>query len=266
MGYFNIIDSLSDKRVDEGMVSSISKNTKKQNKDIKRMVDALISGQISKLSSKDMDINIEVRNDTKLSSSNKKYEQYCITGTKGGVLRTEVHGYEINGEYFVAIIGYNLLKGTTVGKARICKCSDEDVFKKFKEKMENQGGFDSIYDLNTNMYRSGVTYYDSNRDIYCKNTKEALDMIFSYCADSFCSSLSRSDITDALCQFDTCRLDIASPNKDGMSTSVVVNLYGESDIVDSFYDTIGTEVNKIGSFYRVVTYPKDGQVIILFNL
>lgn len=64
------------------MVSSISKNTKKQNKDIKRMVDALISGQISKLSSKDMDINIEVWNDTKLSSSNKKYEQYCITGAR----------------------------------------------------------------------------------------------------------------------------------------------------------------------------------------
>lgn len=45
-----------------------------------------------------------------------------------------------------------------------------------------------------------------------------------------------------------------------------MNLYGESDIVDSFYDTIGTEVNKLGSFYRVVTYPKDGQAIILFNL
>lgn len=52
MGYFNIIDSLSDKRVDEGMVSSISKNTKKQNKDTKRMVDAVLSGQISKLYSK----------------------------------------------------------------------------------------------------------------------------------------------------------------------------------------------------------------------
>lgn len=58
MGYFTIIDSLSDKRVDEGMVSSISKNTKRQNKDIKRMVDAVLSGQISKLSSKDMDINM----------------------------------------------------------------------------------------------------------------------------------------------------------------------------------------------------------------
>ena len=27
MGYFNIIDSLSDKRVDEGMIDSISKNS-----------------------------------------------------------------------------------------------------------------------------------------------------------------------------------------------------------------------------------------------
>lgn len=97
MGYFTIIDSLSDKRVDEGMVSSISKNTKKQNKDTKRMVDAVLSGQISKLSSKDMDINIEVRNDTKLSKNNKKYEKYCIVGNRMGVIRTEVHGYDING-------------------------------------------------------------------------------------------------------------------------------------------------------------------------
>nr|DAY36536.1 MAG TPA: hypothetical protein [Bacteriophage sp.] len=265
MGYFNIIDSLSDRRVDEGMVSSISKNTKKQNKDTKRMIDAVLSGQISKLSSKDMDISLLVRNDTKLSKNNKKNEKYCIVGTKANILRTEVRGYEINGDYVVAVIGYNLHKGTTVGKAMLWECSNEDVFNKFKEKMEHQGGFDSIYDVNTSMYRSGTTYYDSNRDVYCENTKEALDMIFSYCADSFCSSLSRSDIIEAFSQFETCRLDIASPNKDGMSTSVVVNLYGESDIVDSFYDTIGTEVNKIGSFYRVITYPKDGQVIILFN-
>lgn len=266
MGYFNIIDSLSDKRVDEGMVSSISKNTKKQNKDTKRMVDAVLSGQISKLSSKDMDINIEVRNDTKLYKNNKKNEKFCIVGTKMGVMRTEVRGYELNGDYIVAIMGYNLHNGSTISKAMLYKCMDEDVFKKFKEKMEYQGGFDSKLDLNVNMYFEGTTFYDSDRDVYCTSTKEALDMIFSYCADSFCSSLSRSDITDALGQFDTCRLDIASPNKDGMSIGVVVNLYGESDIVDSFYDTIGTEVNKLGSFYRVVTYPKDGQAIILFNL
>ena len=265
MGYFNIIDSLSDKRVDEGMVSSISKNTKKQNKDTNRMVDAFLSGQISKLSSKDMDINIEVRNDTKLSSHNKKYEKYCIAGTKGGVLRTEVRGYEINGDYIVAIIGYNLHKGTTVGKAMLYKCSTEDVFKKFKEKMEHQGGFDSIYDLNKEMYSEGTTYYDSVKDVYCKNTKEALDMIFSYCADSFCSSLSRSDITKAFSQFDTCRLDISS-GAGSMSTGVMINLYGgEPDIVDSMYYTFGTEVNKLNSFYRFITYSEDGQAIILFN-
>ena len=265
MGYFNIIDSLSDKRVDEGMVSSISKNTKKQNKDTKRMVDAVLSGQISKLSSKDMDISLLVRNDTKLSKNNKKNEKYCIVGTKANILRTEVRGYEINGDYIVAVIGYNLHKGTTVGKAMLWECSNEDVFNKFKEKMEHQGGFDSIYDVNTSMYRSGTTYYDSNRDVYCENTKEALDMIFSYCADSFCSSLSRSDITDAFSQFGTCRLDISS-SQDAMSTSVLINLYdGEPGIVDSMYDTIGTKVNKLNSFYRFITYAEDGQAVILFN-
>lgn len=44
MGYFNIIDSLKNSRIEEGMVSSISKNTKKQNKETKRMVDAVLSG------------------------------------------------------------------------------------------------------------------------------------------------------------------------------------------------------------------------------
>lgn len=247
------------------MVSSISKNTKKQNKDTKRMVDAVLSGQISKLSSKDMDINIEVRNDTKLYKNNKKYEKYCIVGTKANILRTEVRGYEINGDYVVAVIGYNLHKGTTVGKAMLWECSNEDVFNKFKEKMEHQGGFDSTYDVNTSMYRSGTTYYDSNRDVYCENTKEALDMIFSYCADSFCSGLSRSDITDAFSQFGTCRLDISS-SQDAMSTSVLINLYGgEPGIVDSMYDTIGTKVNKLNSFYRLITYAEDGQAIIIFN-
>ena len=265
MGYFNIIDSLNDKRVDEGMVSSISKNTKKQNKDTKRMVDAVISGQISKLSNKDMDISLQVRNDTKLSKNNKKYEKYCIVGTKSNFLRTEVRGYEINGDYVVAVIGYNLHKGTTVGKAMLWECSNEDVFNKFKEKMEHQGGFDSIYDVNTSMYRSGTTYYDSNRDVYCENTKEALDMIFSYCADSLCSSLSRSDIAEAFSQFGTCRLDISS-SQDAMSTSVLINLYGgEPGIVDSMYDTIGTKVNKLNSFYRFITYAEDGQAIIIFN-
>ena len=190
MGYFNIIDSLSDKRVDEGMVSSISKNTKKQNKDTKRMVDAVLSGKISKLSSKDMDINIEVRNDTKLYKNNKKNEKFCIVGTKGGVLRTEVRGYEINGDYIIAIMGYNLHNGSTISKAMLYKCMDEDVFKKFKEKMEYQGGFDSKLDLNVNMYFNGTTFYDSDRDVYCTSTKEALDMIFSYCADLLCGSLS----------------------------------------------------------------------------
>lgn len=265
MGYFNIIDSLNDKRLDEGMVSSISKNTKKHNKDTKRMIDAVISGQISKLSSKDMDIKLLVRNDTKLSKNNKKNEKYCIVGTKANILRTEVRGYEINGDYFVAVIGYNLHKGTTIGKAMLWECSNEDVFNKFKEKMEHQGGFDSTYDVNTSMYRSGTTYYDSNRDVYCENTKEALDMIFSYCADSFCSSLSMSDITEAFSQFGTCRLDIAS-SQDAMSTNVLINLYGgEPGIVDSMYDIIGTKVNKLNSFYRFITYAEDGQAIIIFN-
>ena len=39
MGYFNIIDSLNDVKVNEGMVDSIPKN---KNKDIDKLVEALL--------------------------------------------------------------------------------------------------------------------------------------------------------------------------------------------------------------------------------
>jgi len=44
MGYSNIIDSLTSKRVDEGLLSSIEKNTK--NLAMKSLIDALSSGDI----------------------------------------------------------------------------------------------------------------------------------------------------------------------------------------------------------------------------
>lgn len=265
MGYFNIIDSLSDKRVDEGMVSSISKNTKKQNKDTKRMVDAVLSGQISKLSSKDMDINIEVRNDTKLYKNNKKNEKYCIVGTRMGVMHTEVRGYELNGDYIVAIMGYNLHNGSTISKAMLYKCMDEDVFKKFKEKMEYQGGFDSIYDLNKNMYSMGTTFYDSDRDVYCTSTKEALDMIFSYCADLLCGSLSgfNSLFTRWLSNFESCRLDITS-SKEGLGTSALIYLYGDKETLDGFSDEVCVPMDK--TRFHATTSTFYGYVVFTFNL
>lgn len=49
MGYFNIIDSLSDIKVNEGMVESISKN---KNKDIDNLVNALLTSDIDFIPSK----------------------------------------------------------------------------------------------------------------------------------------------------------------------------------------------------------------------
>lgn len=51
MGYFNIIDSLSDIKVDEGMVESIPKN-KNKNKDIDNLVKALLTSDIDFIPSK----------------------------------------------------------------------------------------------------------------------------------------------------------------------------------------------------------------------
>ena len=51
MGYFNIIDSLSDIKVNEGMVESIPKN---KNKDIDNLVKALLTSDIDFIPSKNI--------------------------------------------------------------------------------------------------------------------------------------------------------------------------------------------------------------------
>lgn len=52
MGYFNIIDSLSDKRVDEGMISSISKNSSNVNTD--NLLKALLDCDIQTIPNKNL--------------------------------------------------------------------------------------------------------------------------------------------------------------------------------------------------------------------
>lgn len=142
-------------------------------------------------------------------------------------------------------MGYNLHNGSTISKAMLYKCMDEDVFKKFKEKMEYQGGFDSKLDLNVNMYFNGTTFYDSDRDVYCTSTKEALDMIFSYCADLLCGSLSgfNSLFTRWLSNFESCRLDITS-SKEGLGTSALIYLYGDEETLDGFSDEVCVPMDK----------------------
>lgn len=182
-----------------------------------------------------------------------------------GVMRTEVRGYELNGDYIVAIMGYNLHNGSTISKAMLYKCMDEDVFKKFKEKMEHQGGFDSKLDLNVNMYFKGTTFYDSDRDVYCTSTKEALDMIFSYCADLLCGSLSgfNSLFTRWLPNFESCRLDITS-SKEGLGTSALIYLYGDKETLDGFSDEVCVPMDK--SRFHATTSTFYGYVVFIFNL
>lgn len=76
MGYFNIIDSLNDKRVDEGMVSSISKN---KNKDIDKLVEALLRCDIDFIPNKYIKSEKSFYN---RSSFNKGFVDNVISWTK----------------------------------------------------------------------------------------------------------------------------------------------------------------------------------------
>ena len=108
MGYFNIIDSLNDKRVDEGMVSSISKNTKKQNKDTKRMVDAVLSGQISKLSNKDTCIEYSVSLERTTLEFTFRFNSKVESSTLGNYVVSFIHTNDFC--KIVQFNGYVLIK------------------------------------------------------------------------------------------------------------------------------------------------------------
>lgn len=225
MGYFNIIDSLKNSRIEEGMMTSISANKSFVGKSV---LSALVVGDYSLLPKKDVKIigDSDFFNKSPIKYATKLVQLVSIDMLDIANHKVRFLSYGVGNVKYIVIMYLNVT----------AKSSFE-----------------------------GTTFYDSDRDVYCTSTKEALDMIFSYCADLLCGSLSgfNSLFTRWLSNFESCRLDITS-SKEGLGTSALIYLYGDKETLDGFSDEVCVPMDK--TRFHATTSTFYGYVVFTFNL
>ena len=121
MGYYDIIDKLSN-RVEEGMMTSIQKNTVKA----KSVLSALISGDFSSLPKKD----IKVLGDTKFfnkspikyTTSEKMVEDLYVAGVSNHTVRFV--SYIKNGIPYFVLLYMNVVTRLMFGRCTIYECTE----------------------------------------------------------------------------------------------------------------------------------------------
>lgn len=85
MGYFNIIDSLSDKRVDEGMLQSLGGGTHRMSEsDVNSIMYSLINGDFNSLSSYvDFNSVVDIFNNSPFDSKISPYNMGSLSISNG---------------------------------------------------------------------------------------------------------------------------------------------------------------------------------------
>lgn len=129
MGYFNIIDSLSGKRVDEGMMSSIGKNkAKNKDVDIDSLRKALMNGVLYYITSKYLDIHTSYFNNSPFSNKMLFY----IVGkekisSRGGKDYTLYHLVKDKVHYFMITITAVDRTYTRMKRCIIQRCNNDEI-------------------------------------------------------------------------------------------------------------------------------------------
>lgn len=129
MGYFNIIDSLSGKRVDEGMVSSIGKNkAKNKDVDIDSLRKALMNGGLHYITSKYLDIHTSYFNNSPFSN---KILFYIVgkekISSQGGKDYTLYHLVKHKVHYFMITITAIDRTYTRMKRCIIQRCNNDEI-------------------------------------------------------------------------------------------------------------------------------------------
>lgn len=123
MGYFNIIDSLSDKRVDEGMISSISKNSSSIGTD--KLLKVLLDFDIQSLPRKNIKSNLSFYNKSPFSKIDSVVKSDMLPAVKR---RTYYIYHLVDGNKHYIMISassYNVLSG--LSRCFIYEALDESV-------------------------------------------------------------------------------------------------------------------------------------------
>ena len=199
MGYFNIIDSLSDKRVNEGMLSSIS-NNKTISKEGEVWLDAILKRDISKVSKDNIDA-FRMFNKSKLTNSSvvrKSVKETLVQKVSSGIVQ-EVYckTYDVGNTHYIAYLFSS--KGNTEYLRAVVQESDEDTIAKLVDEFKSGKNIPNKA-INVDSLRGCTcvanTYYNSV-------TFEFFDNV-----DDFISEMFNTFISVVFIAFDSLDIDV----------------------------------------------------------
>ena len=241
MGYSDLIDKLIDTRIDEGMMTSIKKNT--VNKEMKSFTDALLSHNVKKLRKVDVKVEIPMLyNQTGLTKNVGKYLVFTDSRPRD-IYDEEVNGYNVDGEFYYSItFFYGSAVLRPLGKTLLYKCDSEEVFEAFGDSIKKHG-FTSTSDIPNTMFKRGSVYYNVKTDEFIDDKDKVVDIIFSYCSDILVKDLVKygnGDSKSVLNKFNVLHRGHFSiiTAESSIATNINLLLYADKEILQEFYDDV----------------------------
>jgi len=185
MGYSNIIDSLTSKRVDEGLLSSIEKNTK--NIAMKSLIDALSSGDINKLDKKSIEIDkYTLYNKSPLYVGDSKNIIFSHNMEVGLDNTKNVVVYNKGNDFYIAEIlkNHGVYDNEKWLYPTVIYTATEDVVKGYIDDANNKN-----YPTTSYMTECGVVLYDEASNAFLSDKKEVTKRVFKKCSEVLKDSL-----------------------------------------------------------------------------
>lgn len=247
MGYSDLIDKLLDTRIEEGMMTSIKKNT--VNKEMKSFTDALLSHNVKKLRKSDLSVEIpNLYNQVGFSKNLGKYLVFTDSRPRYEY-DVEVNGYNVDDEFYYSITffyGSSVLR--PLGKTLLYKCDSEEVFKAFGDSIKKHG-FTSTSDIPNTMFKRGSVYYNIKTDEFIDDKDMVADIIFSYCSDILVKDLVKygnGDSKSVLNKFNVLHSGHFSiiTAESNIATTINLLLYADKEILQEFYDDVCAKLPK----------------------
>ena len=174
MGYSNIIDSLTSKRVDEGLLSSIEKNTK--NLAMKSLIDAISSGDINKLDKKSIEIDkYTLYNKSTLYIGDSKNIIFSHNMEVGLDNTKNVVVYNKGNDFYIAEIlkNHGVYDNEKWLYPTVIYTATEDVVKGYIDDANNKN-----YPTTSYMTECGVVLYDEASNAFLSDKKEVTKRVF----------------------------------------------------------------------------------------
>lgn len=235
MGYSNIIDSLTSKRVDEGLLSSIEKNT--NNLAMKSLIDALSSGDINKLDKKSIEIDkYTLYNKSPLYIGDSKNIIFSHNMEVGLDNTKNVVVYNKGNDFYIAEIlkNHGVYDNENWLYPTVIYTATEDVVKGYIDDANNKN-----YPTTSYMTECGVVLYDEASNAFLSDKKEVTKRVFKKCSEVLKDSLPNFIKVFSKESLPLDGYQVLFFTYDNGITDVVIKMYSNNrDILVNFSDSV----------------------------